>query len=66
VRARSLCTAAQIKKKRENHYWYLQVYGLISMPLSFGWLQEHTRLCHGRRRVWRSRRLARFFLDFIL
>jgi hypothetical protein len=50
VRARSLGTAAQIKK-RENHYWYLQVYGLISVPLSFGWLQENTRLCHGRRRV---------------
>jgi hypothetical protein len=28
VRARSLGTAAQIKKK-ENHCWYLQVYGLI-------------------------------------
>jgi hypothetical protein len=50
VRARSLGTAAQIKKKK-NHYWYLQVYGLISVPLSFGWLQENTRLCHGRRRV---------------
>jgi len=32
-------------KKRENHYWYLQVYGLLSVPLSFGWLQENTRLC---------------------
>jgi hypothetical protein len=50
VRARSLGTATQIKK-RENHCWYLQVYGLISVPLSFGWLQENTRLCHGRRKV---------------
>jgi hypothetical protein len=50
VHARSLGTAAQ-NKKRENHYWYLQVYGLISVPLSFGWLQDNTRLCHGRRRV---------------
>jgi hypothetical protein len=39
---------------------------LVSVPLSFGWLQKNTRLCHGRRRVWRPRRLARFFLDFIL
>jgi hypothetical protein len=38
-------------KKRENYYWYLQVYGLLSVPLSFGWLQENTRLCYGRRRV---------------
>jgi hypothetical protein len=38
-------------KKRENHYWYLQVYGLIYVPLSFGWLQENTRLYHRRRRV---------------
>jgi hypothetical protein len=44
VRTRSLGTATQIKKK-ENHYWYLQVDGLISVPLSFGWLQENTRLC---------------------
>jgi hypothetical protein len=50
VRARSLGTTAQIKK-RKNHGWYLQVYGLISVLLSFGWLQENTRLCHGRRRV---------------
>jgi hypothetical protein len=50
VRARSLGTAAQIKK-RENHYWYLQVYSLISVPLSFGWLQKNTRMCHGKRRV---------------
>jgi hypothetical protein len=49
VRARSLGTAAQIKKKKKNHCWYLHVYGLISMPLSFGWLQENTRLYHGRR-----------------
>jgi hypothetical protein len=48
--ARSLGIAAQIKKK-ENHYWYLQVYGLISVPLSFGCPRENTRLCHGRRRV---------------
>jgi hypothetical protein len=27
-------------KKRENHYWYLQVYGLVSVLLSFGWLQK--------------------------
>jgi hypothetical protein len=39
---------------------------LISVPLSFGWLQKNTRLCHGRRRVWRPQRLAHFFLDFIL
>jgi hypothetical protein len=59
--------ALQFKlKKRENHYWYLQVYDLIYVPLSFGWLQKNTRLCHGRRRVWRPWRLARFFLDFIL
>jgi hypothetical protein len=38
-------------KKMENHYWYLQVYGLIYVPLSFGWLQENARLYHGRRRV---------------
>jgi hypothetical protein len=50
VRACSLGTTAQIKK-RENYYWYLQVYGLVSVPLSFGWLQENTRLCHGRRIV---------------
>jgi hypothetical protein len=43
--------AAQIQKKRENHCWYLQIDGLMSMPLFFGWLQENTRLCHGRRRV---------------
>jgi hypothetical protein len=49
VRARSLGIAA--KKKKENHYWYLQIYGLISVPLSFGWLQENIRLWHGRRRV---------------
>jgi hypothetical protein len=48
VHARSLDTVAQIKK-RENHYWYLQIYGLIYVPLSFGWLKENTRLCHGRR-----------------
>jgi hypothetical protein len=48
VRARSLGTAAQ-KKKKKNDYWYLQ--DLLSVPLSFGWLQENTRLCHGRRRV---------------
>jgi hypothetical protein len=52
-------------KKRENHYWYLQVYSLIYVSLFFGWFQEDTRLCHGRRRLWRSRRLA-CFLDFIL
>jgi hypothetical protein len=39
---------------------------VIFVPLSFGRLQENTRLCHRRRRVWRPRRLARFFLDFIL
>jgi hypothetical protein len=50
VRAYSLGTAAQIKK-RKNHYWYLQIYGLIYVPLSFGWLQENTRLCYGKRRV---------------
>jgi hypothetical protein len=50
VRARSLGTADQIKK-RENHYWYLQVNGLISVPLSIGSLQKNIRLCHGRRRV---------------
>jgi hypothetical protein len=50
VRARSLGTAAQIKKW-ENHYWYLQIYGVIFVPLSFGRLQENTRLCHRRRRV---------------
>jgi hypothetical protein len=38
-------------KKKENHCWYLQVYDLISVPLSFGWLQENIILCHGRRRV---------------
>jgi hypothetical protein len=46
-----LALRLKFKKKKENHYWYLQVYGLISVPLSFGWLQENTRLCHGRRRV---------------
>jgi hypothetical protein len=35
MRARSLGIMAQIKKWK-NHYWYLQVYGLISMPLFFG------------------------------
>jgi hypothetical protein len=50
VRTRSLGTATQIKKM-ENHYWYLQVYSLISVPLSFGWLQKNIRLCHERRRV---------------
>jgi hypothetical protein len=35
VRARSLGIAALIKK-RENHCWYSQVYGLICVPLSFG------------------------------
>jgi hypothetical protein len=50
VFARSLGIAALIKK-RENHYWYLQVYGLIFVPLSFGCLQKNTRMCHGRRRV---------------
>jgi hypothetical protein len=50
VRARSLGIAALIKKK-ENHCWYLQVYGLISAPLSFGRLQKNTRLCHAKRRV---------------
>jgi hypothetical protein len=50
VRARSVSTAAQIKKK-ENHCWYLQVYDLIYVPLYFGWLQENIRLCHGRRKV---------------
>jgi hypothetical protein len=40
---------------------------LISVPLSFGWLQENTRLCHGRRRVWRPKKLARFFrLYFVI
>jgi hypothetical protein len=38
-------------KKKENHYWYLQVYGLIYVPFYFGWLQKNTRLCHGRRKV---------------
>jgi hypothetical protein len=48
--AHSLGIAAQIKK-RKNHYWYLQVYGLIFVPLSFSCPQENTRLYHGRRRV---------------
>jgi hypothetical protein len=40
MHARSLDTAAQIKKKK-NHYWYLQVYGLISVPLkSFKKIQD--------------------------
>jgi hypothetical protein len=30
------------------------------VPLFFGWLYENTRLCHGRKRVWRPRRLALF------
>jgi hypothetical protein len=38
VRARILGIMALIKKKRENHCWYLQVYGLISVSLSFGCL----------------------------
>jgi hypothetical protein len=46
-----LVLALRLKKKKKNHYWYLQVYGLISVPLSFSWLQENTRLYHGRRRV---------------
>jgi hypothetical protein len=50
VRARSLGIAALIKK-RENHCWYLQVYGLIYVPLSFGCLQKNTKLCHARRTV---------------
>jgi hypothetical protein len=49
ARACSLGIAAQIKKKWENHYRYLQVYGLISMP--FDCLQKNTRLCYGRKRV---------------
>jgi hypothetical protein len=44
----------------DNLYWYLQVYGLIYVPLFFG------SLCHERRRVRRSRRLAHFLLGFIL
>jgi hypothetical protein len=51
IRAHSLGIAAQIKIKRENHYWYLQVYNLIFMSLSFGCPHENTRLCHRRRRV---------------
>jgi hypothetical protein len=45
ARARSLGTTAQIKKKKENHCWYLQVYGLISMPLPFSWFHENTKDC---------------------
>jgi hypothetical protein len=38
--------ALQLKlKKKENHCWYLQIYGLISMPLPFGWFQENTKDC---------------------
>jgi hypothetical protein len=47
----ALVLQLKLKKNWENHYWYLQVYGLISMPLFFGCLQKSTRLCHGRRRV---------------
>jgi hypothetical protein len=54
VRACSLGTTAQIKK-RKNH-----------SGLWFGWLQKNIRLCYGRIRVWRPQRLARFLLDFIL
>jgi hypothetical protein len=50
VRARSLGTAAQIKKNREPLLVFTG-YGLISVPLSFGWLHENTRLYHGRKRV---------------
>jgi hypothetical protein len=44
--------ALRLKSKIWEHlYWYLQVYGMIFVPLSFGCLQKNTRLCHGRRRV---------------
>jgi hypothetical protein len=40
--------ALRIKLKLwENLYWYLQVYGLISI---LSCLQKSTRLCHGRRK----------------
>jgi hypothetical protein len=51
MRARSLGIAAQIKKIWKHLYWYLQVYDMIFVPLSFGCLQKNIRLCHGRRRV---------------
>jgi hypothetical protein len=58
--------ALRLKSKIWEHlYWYLQVYSMIFVPLSFGCLQKNTRLYHGRRRVWRPRRLAYFLLDFI-
>jgi hypothetical protein len=43
--------ALQLKLKKKNYYWYLQVYDLIFVSLSFGWLQKNTRLCHEKRRV---------------
>jgi hypothetical protein len=44
--------ALWLKSKIWEHlYWYLQVYDIIFVPLSFGYLQKNTRLCYGRRRV---------------
>jgi hypothetical protein len=38
--------ALRLKSKIWDHlYWYLQIYDMIFVPLSFGCLPKNTRLC---------------------
>jgi hypothetical protein len=45
----------------ENLRWYLQVYKLVSI---LGFFQKSIRLCHGRKKSFKTSKIYLFLLDF--